>query len=124
MNNNKYLIEYKQNIFTKIRNFLLGLFTIKSKTNYTESTTEKFKENNIPLVNSKKRFNEFILYKENLEELKLINSIREHPEKLYQMNSDDLDNVHNAIKNRQYFIDRKIEKLKTDIKLKKINNSV
>ena len=49
----------------------------------------------------------------------------ENPKKLYLMNMDELDNIENAIRKRQNYVDKKIAKLKTDlmmIKNKQSNN--
>ena len=119
MEENKSLAEYKENIFTKIKKFLKNLFTKKNKFDIEESQETIIEPNN------KKSFNEYISFREDEQELEIINEIMENPKKLYLMNMDELDNIENAIRKRQNYVDKKIAKLKTDlmmIKNKQSNN--
>lgn len=119
MKDNKGLIVYKENIFIKIKNFFRSLFGKK------ESQEIKTIKENTNMGETKKKFNEFISFKENKQELEIINKVRQNPEILKQMSMKELDEVENAIKNRKNFVDKKIVKLKTDLMMRKkglINN--
>lgn len=119
MEENKSLVEYKENIFTKIKNFFKNLFIKKNKFDIEES------QKTIINPNNKRAFNEHISFKEDAQELEIINEVMKNNEKLYLMNMDELDNIENAIRKRQNYVDKKIAKLKTDlmmIKNKQSNN--
>ena len=95
MKDNKSLVVYKNNIFNKIKNFFKNLLK--------------------KLIIDKQKFNEFISFKEDKEDLKIINEIRNNPNTLNNISLSELDKIEKAIINRQNFINKKISKLKTDL---------
>lgn len=113
MNKNNSLIVYKENLFTKLKNFFRNIFSKK------EVQIIQEREIIIPIGEKKKNFIKMISFKENKEELDLINKVRQNPEILMKMNAEELNELENAIKNRQDFVDKKIAKLKTDLSRKK-----
>ena len=108
MKDNKSLVVYKNNIFNKIKNFFKNLLK-KRPQNIIEETKQ---EN---LITDKQKFNEFISFKEDKEDLKIINEIRNNPNTLNNISLSELDKIEKAIINRQNFINKKISKLKTDL---------
>ncbi len=115
MEENKNLIVYKQNIFDKIKNFFLNIFHKKGQ----KEIIEKNSQETSYIGSTKKKFNEYISFKEDKDELNMINTIRKNPEALKSMNWEELDKIENAIRNRQRFVDKKIAKLKTDLMMRK-----
>ena len=115
MQENKNLIVYKESIFTKIKNFFKNIFGKKE----TNDVIQENSKDTSYINSSKQSFNELISFRENKEELELINAIRNNPEKLYSMDMEELDKIELAIRNRQRFVNKKIEKLKTDLAMKK-----
>ena len=115
MKDNKSLVVYKNNIFNKIKNFFKNLLK-KRPQNIIEETKQ---EN---LITDKQKFNEFISFKEDKEELKIINEIRNNPNTLNNISLSELDKIEKAIINRQNFINKKISKLKTDLKAQNYKN--
>ena len=115
MKDNKNLIVYKDSIFDKIKNFIKNIFNKKEKNEIVEENEKE----PVYIGNKKKKFNEYISFKENKEDLNLINSIRENPGSLNNMTLEELDKVEDAIRSRQKFINKKIAKLKTDLVMKK-----
>ena len=115
MEDKNIMIVYKENIFSKIKRFFNNIFNKKSEKNVNIDLT---KANN---AKQEKKFMESISFKENKNELNIINSIRNNIEALDKMDSKELDDVENAILNRMNYIDKKIEKLKTDLEMKKMN---
>ena len=121
MQENKNLIVYKESIFTKIIKSVKNRLIFKNIFGKKE-TNDVIQENSkdTSYINSSKQsFNELISFRENKEELELINAIRNNPEKLYSMDMEELDKIELAIRNRQRFVNKKIEKLKTDLAMKK-----
>ena len=57
---------------------------------------------------------------ENKEEIKLINSVRNDINILNDMSLEELDNVEKAILNRINYVDKRISKLNTDLRMKKM----
>ena len=116
MEDKKSLIVYKENIFTKIKKFFINIFSKRNKE--LEFVVETV-PNESYIGNTKNKFNEYISFKENKEELNLINSVRNNLNILQNMSMDELNKVEDAIKNRQNFVNKKISKLKTDLMMKK-----
>lgn len=69
----------------------------------------------------KKTFREEISFRENKQDIDLINFVRNNIDMLKTMSIDELDKIEKAIENRQAFVDKKIAKLKTDLIMKKKN---
>lgn len=117
MRDNKSLIVYKENIFNKIKKFFINLFSSKNK---EENIIVNLPEKENYIGSSKKKFNEYISFRENKEELNIINDVRKNPDMLNRMSMEELDKIEEAILNRTKFVDRKISKLRTDLMMKKM----
>ena len=114
MEDNKEITIYKESIFAKLKKFFSSIFNKK-----TEVEIKPIIQNVQKSTNQKKKFNEYISFRENREELKLINSVRNDINILNDMSLEELDNVEKAILNRINYVDKRISKLNTDIKMKK-----
>lgn len=117
MEDKKNLIVYKENIFSKIKRFFINIFhkkTENTKLDYPQTIPDL---NNIQ--SSKQKFNDYISFKENKGELDLIDSIRDNTVILDKMSDEELNKVEKAILNRINYVDKRIAKLKTDLKIKK-----
>ncbi len=117
MKDHKDMIVYKKDIFSKIKHFFCNLF----KKNVQFDIVEQSKPEICYIGRSKKQFNDYISFKDNKDDLRIINEIKKSPDILVKMNMDELDNIEKAIINRTRYIDKKIEKIKMDLMLQKKN---
>ncbi len=117
MEDKKDLIVYKETIFSKIKRLFTNIFHKNTETIELIQPQTTSDLNNIP--NSKQKFNEYISFKENKEELNLIDSIRNNTDILEKMSYEELNKVEKAILNRINYVDKRIAKLKTDLKIKR-----
>ena len=115
MADKKEIIVYKENIFSKIKKFFSSIFNKKVEVEIKPIIPSV---NRIP--NQKGKFNEYISFKENKEELKLIDSVRNDINILNEMSLEELDEVEKAVLNRINYVDKRISKLNTDLKMKKM----
>ena len=109
----KNLIVKKDNIFSKIIGKIRNFFC-KNKND--------IKENNVPdknIVNKKKEFLNNIEFKENTEDIEIINKVRDNEDLIYKMSYDELKRLNEAIDNRQEYVDKRISILKTNIMMEK-----
>lgn len=115
MADKKEMIVYHENIFLKIKKFFNNIFNKKLNEDVKPITQSVNKT-----TNQREKFNEYISFKENKAELKLINSIKSNLNMLNEMSLEDLDEVEKAILNITNYVDKRIAKLKTDLKMKKM----
>ena len=118
MRENKSLIVYKESFFVKLKNFFKNIFDKKN----SKEIHHELAENEIHVehsANSKNKFKDYISFKENKEEIQLINKVRDNTELLWAMTDEELDRVEEAIQDRQKYVERKTSKLKTDLMMKK-----
>ena len=115
MEDKKEITIYKESIFSKLKNFFISIFNKK-----TEIEIKPTIQNIQKSTNQKKKFDEYISFRENKEEIKLINSVRNDINILNDMSLDELDNVEKAILNRINYVDKRISKLNTDLRMKKM----
>ena len=114
MQDKKQMIIYKENIFDKIKNLFTNIFNLKKKEILLEESA--ILDNYIG--KSRENFNKYISFKEDKNELAIINKVRANTDILKNMSMEELDRVGEAILNRTQFVDRKISKLKTDLMMK------
>ena len=115
MEDKKEIIVYKENIFSKIKKFFSSIFNKK-----TEVEIKQTIPSTKNISNQKEKFNEYISFREDKEELKLINSIRKDLNILDEMSLEELNEVEKAVVDRINYVDKRISKLNTDLRMKKM----
>ena len=116
----KSLIIYKESIFNKIKYFFKHLFNRNKEINYTVQMQEKDNVKKI-IGNTQKTFKEEVSFRENKQDIDLIKFVRNNIDMLNTMSIEELDKIEKAIERRQNFVNKKIEKLKKDLIIKKKN---
>ena len=112
----------KENFISRIFKFIKNIF-VKEKVNDVNINTEI--EKTVQGNSNKKDFIKNISFRENEETNKIIEDIKKDKSILYNMDIEELDNINERIKEKQKFMNKKIETLKTEIQLqKKINSSL
>ncbi len=109
----KKLIVKKDNIFSKIIGKIRKFFCKNKK---------ETNEINIPdknIENPKKEFLKNIEFKENMEDIEIINKVKDNEELIQNMSYDELKRLNEAIDNRQEYVDKKISILKSNIMMEK-----
>lgn len=115
MEDKKEIIVYKENIFSKIKKFFSSIFNKK-----TEVEIKQTIPSTKNISNQKEKFNEYISFREDKEGLKLINSIRKDLNILDEMSLEELNEVEKAVVDRINYVDKRISKLNTDLRMKKM----
>lgn len=110
----------KENFISRIFKFIKNIF-VKEKVNTVNIITESEKE--VQSNSDKKEFIKNISFRENEETNKLIEEIKKDKSILYNMNMEELNEINESIKEKQKFMNKKIETLKTEIQLQKKTNS-
>ena len=110
----------KENFISRIFKFIKNIF-VKEKVNTVNIITESEKE--VQSNSNKKDFIKSISFRENEETNKIIEDIKKDKSILYNMDIEELDNINESIKEKQKFMNKKIETLKTEIQLQKKMNS-
>ena len=111
----KEIIVYKENIFSKIKKFFSSIFNKKTEMEIKPTIPSTNK-----ISNQKEKFNEYISFREDTEGLKLINSVRNNIDILDEMSLEELDEVEKAVLDRINYVDKRISKLNTDLRMKKM----
>lgn len=112
----------KENFISRIFKFIKNIF-VKEKVNDVNINAEI--EKTVQGNSNKKDFIKNISFRENEETNKIIEDIKKDKSILYNMDIEELDNINERIKEKQKFMNKKIETLKTEIQLqKKINSSL
>lgn len=109
----KNLIVKKDNIFSKIIGKIRNFF-FKNK-----NDTKEFSVPNKNIENKKREFLNNIEFKENTEDIGIINKVRDNKDLIYNMNYDELKRLNEAIENRQKYVDKGISVLKENIMMEK-----
>ena len=114
---NKKMVIYKDSFFLKIRNFFKNLFkfTKKPEVEVVEKTIPKPQK----IQNQKEKFNEYISFKENKDDLREIEKVRSDLGSLDKMSLEELDEFERVVQRRQNYVNKKIAKLRTDLRMKK-----
>ena len=110
----------KENFISRIFKFIKNIF-VKEKVNAVKINIETEKE--VKRDSTKKDFIKSISFRENEETNKIIEEIKKDKSILYDMNMDELNDISERIKEKQKFMNKKIETLKTEIQLQKKMNS-
>lgn len=110
----------KENFISRIFKFIKNIF-VKEKVNDVNINTEI--EKTVQGNSNKKDFIKNISFRENEETNKIIEDIKKDKSILYNMDIEELDNINERIKEKQKFMNKKIETLKTEIQLQKKMNS-
>ena len=110
----------KENFISRIFKFIKNIF-VKEKVNDVNINTEI--EKTVQGNSNKKDFIKSISFRENEETNKIIEDIKKDKSILYNMDIEELDNINESIKEKQKFMNKKIETLKTEIQLQKKMNS-
>lgn len=110
----------KENFISRIFKFIKNIF-VKEKVNTVNIITESEKE--VQSNSNKKDFIKSISFRENEETNKIIEDIKKDKSILYNMNMEELNGINESIKEKQKFMNKKIETLKTEIQLQKKMNS-
>ena len=108
---------YGKDFFSRIKRFLNSIFYKKTE-DENKNRIVFYDENKAK--SQKKKFREYISFREDKKELKLIKSVRNNINILNKMSFEELDQVERAILNRMNYVDKRILKLETDIKMKKM----
>ena len=117
---NKMMIINKENVFSKIINFLKKIF---GKKEISDIQLENMHSNKNSL--NKKDFIKEISFREDTEFDELIEKASKDITFLKTISSkEELVGLYEAIKEKQRFMDRKIELLKNDIKMKKASTGI
>lgn len=106
----------KENFISRIFKFIKNIF-VKEKVNDVNINTEI--EKTVQGNSNKKDFIKNISFRENEETNKIIEDIKKDKSILYNMDIEELDNINESIKEKQKFMNKKIETLKTEIQLQK-----
>lgn len=115
MADKKEIMVYKENIFKKIKKFFSYIFNKNTELEIKQPIPSTNK-----ISNQKEKFNEYISFREDKEGLKLINSVRNDLNILDEMSLEELDEVEKAVLARINYVDKRISKLNTDLRMKKM----
>ena len=117
MEDNKKMVIYKDSFFLKIRNFFKNLFkfTKKPEAEVVERTIPKPQK----IQNQKEKFNDYISFKENKDDLREIEKVKSDLGSLNKMSLEELDEFERVVQRRQNYVNKKIAKLRTDLRMKK-----
>ena len=108
----------KENVILRIFKFIKNIF-IKKKDIGSAIENEKEIQND----SNKKEFIKNISFKEDEETNQLIEMVKKDKSILYGMSREELMNFNEALKEKQKFLDKKIEILKTNIKMQNNGNT-
>ena len=108
----------KENFISRIFKFIKNIF-VKEKVNAVNIETEMAEKSDF----TKKDFIKSISFRENEETNRIIEKIKKDKSILYNMNMEELNSINERIEEKQDFMNKKIETLKTEIQLQKKMNS-